>query len=289
MDVRGFRRWPTMRLGAAAAILVTVPAPLALATDPCGGLEECRAIVEINATDGDIGFQWLADAEGLIGTEIIDAKGRRVFSNQAFGPLREHTLTETFGESSEPICRRSLAEEPDEEVVTLSQFLARWPAGQYKFRGHTADDEIVRGQSPLTHWLPAAPRNIQFRGGVVSWEPGGALGVCANQAELWNLVNSGRLPIHPMNVPVAEWEVTLELEDDSNRTLTIRLPARGPSAQTSVSVPIEFLNSVAPDTPAKIEVGAIGGRLEIGDDDNATFRELKNLCLNREDGCEQDD
>ncbi|HET9694633.1 MAG TPA: hypothetical protein VFP48_09610 [Steroidobacteraceae bacterium] len=271
-----------------AAALVAAPTPSAFATEPCGGLDECRAIVEINATDGDIGFHWLADAEGLIGTEIIDAKGRRVFSNQAFGPLREHTLTETFGESSEPVCRRWLAEEPDDEVVTLSQFLARWPAGPYKFRGHTADDETVQGQTPLTHWLPAAPRNIQFRGGVVSWEPGVALGACANQAELWNMVGNGRLPIHPMHVPVAAWEVTLELDDSSGRTFTIRLPARGPRAQTSVSVPIEFLNSVARDTPAKIEVGAIGGRLEIGDDDNATFTELTGLCLNRENGCEED-
>ena len=88
---------------------------------------------------------------------------------------------------------------------------------------------------------------------------------------------------------MASWEVTLELEDGSDRTFTLRLPARGALAQTSVSVPIEFLNSVAPDTPAKVEVGAIGGRLEIGDDDNATFTELTGLCLNRENGCEEPD
>jgi hypothetical protein len=56
---------------------------------------------------------------GGIGTEILDAKGRRVFANQAFGPLSDQTLTETFGERSEPACRRSLAEEPEEDVVTL--------------------------------------------------------------------------------------------------------------------------------------------------------------------------
>jgi hypothetical protein len=53
----------------------------------------------------------------------------------------------------------------------------------------------------------------------------------------------------------------------------------------SVTVPAEFLASIRPDTPAKIEVGAIGGRLEIGDDDNATFTELTGLCLKRRNGC----
>jgi PAS domain-containing protein len=288
MDSRSTRSRPTIWLGGIITVVVAAPVPSAWATTPCGGLEECRAIVEINATDGDIGFHWLADAK-LIASEIFDSKGRRVFANQSFGPLREQTLTETFGESSEPVCRLALAEEPDEDVVTLQQFLRRWPAGPYEFRGLTADFETVQGQTALTHWLPAAPRNVQYRGGVISWEPGGALGVCATQAELWKLVNDGRLPIHPMHVPVAAWEVTLELDDDSGRTLTLRLPARGPLAQTSVSVPIEFLNSIAPDTRAKIEVGAIGGRLEIGDDDNATFTVLTGLCLNRDNGCEAPD
>ena len=92
-----------------------------------------------------------------------------------------------------------------------------------------------------------------------------------------------------MNVPIQAWEVTLEPEDGSARTFSLRLPARGSLAQTSVTVSAEFLMSVKPDTPAKIEVGAIGGRLEIGDDDNATFTELVGLCLNRGNGCEEPD
>jgi hypothetical protein len=289
MDVRSFGRLPAIRLGVVAAILVVVPASLALATDPCGGLSECRAIVEINASDGDVGFLWLVDGGDLHSTEIRDPSGQKVYANAAFGPLHAQTLTETFGESAEPVCRRSLAEEPDDPVLTLTQFIRRWKAGAYKFRGTTADGETVSGQSPLTHWLPAAPRNVQFRGGVISWEAGVALGVCATQSELWQMVGDGRLPVHPMNVPVAAWEVTLELDDGSNRTFSLRLPARGPDAQTSVTVPPEFLYSVGPDTPAKIEVGAVGGRLEIGDDDNATFTELTGLCLNRENGCAEPD
>lgn len=242
-------------------------------------------MVEINATDGDIGFHWLVDGGGLVATRIVDPAGRPVYANAAFGPLRAQTLTETFGESAEPVCRTWLAEDPDDEVVTLATFLQRWRAGAYAFTGTTADGETLRGRSTLTFWLPAAPRQLRYQAGVISWEPGTSLGVCAGEAELWQFVGDGRLPVHPMNVPVRSWEVTLELEDDSGRTLTLRLPARGPRAQTSVTVPPEFLASVRPDTPAKIEVGAIGGRLAIGDDDNATFAERTGICLNQRQGC----
>ena len=143
-----------------------------LATEPCGDFGECRVIVEINATDGDVGFQWLADGDELRATEIVDPKGRRVFANAAFGPLRDQTLTESFGESAEPVCRAWLAEDPDDDVLTVAQFVRRWPAGNYKFHGTTADGTTVHGQSALTHWLPAAPTNVQYSRGVISWEPG---------------------------------------------------------------------------------------------------------------------
>jgi hypothetical protein len=277
----------TLLVELAVALLVLAVPMVAAATEPCGGLEECRALVEINATDGDIGFHWLADAEGLRGTEIVDSRGQRIFTNAALGALREQTLTETFGESAEPVCRASLAEDPEDPVVTVAQFVRRFAAGTYRFRGLMPDGETVRGQTALTHWLPAAPRRVSFARGVISWEPGTSLGVCASEQELWSLVNQGVLPVHPMNVPLISWEVTLELDDDAQRTFTIRVPARGPRAQTSVTVPVEFLDSVPPDTPASIEVGAIGGRLEIGDDDNATFTEIQDLCLHRVHGCEE--
>lgn len=270
---------------AAVCAACLLSAGYAHATEPCGGLDECRVLVEINATDGDIGFHWLADAEGLVATEIRDPSGQRIFGNAAQGALRQHTITETFGESSEPVCRPWLAEDPDDEVVTLPEFVRRFPAGSYRFRGLDAEGESVFGRTALTYWLPAAPRNVAYSGGVITWDAGVSLGACATRDQLWRLVGDGVLPIHPMNVPVAAWEVVLELEDGSQRTFQVRLPARGANAQMSVTVPAEFLASLRPDTPAKIEVGAIGGHLAIGDDDNATFTELGGLCLNRQEGC----
>ena len=89
-----------------------------------------------------------------------------------------------------------------------------------------------------------------------------------------------------MNVQLTAWEVVVELEDGSNRKFSVRLP----ESQTVVTLPPEFLGSIPANTPAKAEVGAIGGNLAIGDDDSATFTELGGLCLNKMgDGCHEEE
>lgn len=42
----------------------------------------------------------------------------------------------------------------------------------------------------------------------------------------------------------------------------------------------EYLNSLPPGPPMKVEVGAIGG------EDNATFTEEDGFCVNEDEGCE---
>lgn len=251
---------------------------------PCGGFEECRVIVEINTSDGDVGFHWVVDGESMVAMHIDDPSGSRVFENRASNELWHQSYSETRGESAEPKCRASLAD-PGEPVLTLRQFVQRFPRGSYSIQGVTSTGEVLNGRTPLTYYLPAAPKNVTYSGGVVTWEPGTSLGVCATQAELWQMVSDGILPVHPMNVPVKEWEITLALHDKSQREFTLRVPARGPLAQMSVTISPEFLNSVGPDTPAALEVGAVGGNLAAGDDDNASFTELTHLCLHKVKGC----
>ena len=79
------RSFVPMAAALGSAGVIADLAPASLATAPCGDFGECRVIVEINATDGDVGFQWLADGDELRSTEIVDPKGRRVFANAAFG------------------------------------------------------------------------------------------------------------------------------------------------------------------------------------------------------------
>jgi hypothetical protein len=50
-----------------------------------------------------------------------------------------------------------------------------------------------------------------------------------------------------------------------------------------VTVPGEYLDSLPDDTLVKIEVGAIGG------EDNATFTEIFDVCVNEDEGCDDDE
>jgi hypothetical protein len=101
--------------------------------------------------------------------------------------------------------------------------------------------------------------------------------------ELDGLVADGALPVHPEDVPVAAWEVVLEpdVEDGDplgNLVFSIRVP--GDIATKAVTVPADYLAALPDDTPVKVEVGAIGL------DDNATFTEVGDLCVNEVEGCE---
>lgn len=269
-----------------APLVLAVGVTDAFATEPCEDFGECKVLVEINSSDGDVGFHWLVDADDLNSVRIDDPDGNKVYENKAFGPLRDQKLTETFGESAEPVCRESLKEDEDDVVVTVEDFEERWASGSYAISGSGDSGEKLSGETHLSYYLPAAPENLMYANGTVSWQPGSTLGECATEAELDQLVADGVLPIHPMQVPLTAWEVVVELEDGSSLKFTLRLPV----GQTLVTLPAEFLGSIPDNTPAKIEVGAIGGNPAIGDSDNATFTELGDICLNEAgDGCADDE
>jgi len=277
---------PTMALRAAAATLLVLGplAAVAVATEPCDDFGECKTIIEINATDGDIGFHFLMDGDDLLGARIFDPNGTKLFQDRATGPLAEQFLTETFAESAEPLCWDDPEADPDEEIVTLTEFLDRWADGTYLFVGKGEDPGLAFGETDLTHELPAAPQDVDFVAGVISWSAGDDLGNCATSAELDVLVADGDLPIHPQSVAVDSWEVVLEPDVESgdptgDLKYSIRLP--GDVSPMQVTVPADYLASLPDDTPVKVEVGAFGGN------DNATFSEADGFCVNEVDGCEE--
>jgi len=276
------RRMTTI-LAAVAALALCTGTTVVMATEPCGDFGECKVLVEINATDGDIGFHFLMDGDDLNAARIEDPNGAKIFEDQAKGPLREQKLTETFAESAEPLCWADPDADPDEEIVTLEEFLERWAAGTYAFSGRGDNGEKSTGESELTHELPAAPSDLAFDGSVISWSAGDDLGNCASAAELEALVADGVLPVHPEDVTVAAWEVVLEPNvDDGDPTGALKFTIRvaGDIAVKAVAVPAEYLASLPDDTPVKIEIGAIGAG------DNATFAEEGGFCVNEVDGCE---
>jgi hypothetical protein len=157
-----------LRTAAAAALILGTGTTEVMATEPCGDFGECIALIEINATDGDIGFQFLMDGDDLNSGAIHDPNGAKVFEDQAKGPLREQKLTETFAESAEPLCWNDPEADPDDEIVTLEEFLERWAEGPYVFSGMGDGGEKSSGETELTHALPAAPADVEFDGSVVA-------------------------------------------------------------------------------------------------------------------------
>lgn len=280
------KRLPITVLSVAAYAVLDLGAGAAVvsATEPCGDFGECKALIEINATDGDIGFHFLADGDDLISMRIHDPNGTKVFEEAAKGFLRGQKLAENFAESAEPLCWPDPEADPDEEVVTLEEFLARWAAGTYLFSGMSEGGKKSSGATELTHKIPAAPSAVAFDGSVIVWAPGDDLGRCASNAELGELVAAGVLPLHPKDVGIAAWEIVLEPdvpEGDPTGDLVFRIRVPGDIPTKAVTVPAEHLAALPADTPVKVEVGAIGAN------DNATFTEVGGFCVNEVEGCQQ--
>ena len=274
----------TTSLPLAVALVFGLGSTIVTATEPCDDFGECKALIEINASDGDIGFHFLMDGDDLNSARIKDPDGVKVFEDQAKGPLRDQKLTETFAESAEPLCWPDPDAEPDDEIVTLEEFLDRWTAGSYTFTGMSDEGEKSEGETELTYSLPAAPQDVDFDGSVITWSAGDDLGNCASAAELDVLVLDGVLPEHPEDVDVAAWEIVLEPDvDDGDPTKSLKFSIRvaGDVLVKAITVPADYLASLPDDTPVKIEVGAIGV------DDNATFSEEDGFCVNEDEGCEE--
>jgi hypothetical protein len=108
---------------------------------------DARMIIELNATDGDAGFQIFADAEPWREFEVFRPDGRRMIHIVGENRVRDFGLTELFSESNEP---------PFEEMP-LEEFLARFPAGTYKFRGKTVDGKTLVGAAKFSHNIPNGP------------------------------------------------------------------------------------------------------------------------------------
>lgn len=264
-------RLGTTFLGTASAALVALGGAGAASADaPCGELDECRVLIEINATDGDIGFHALLDAEGWVDARIEHPDGRRIFHARPTRQLREQELTENFFESTEPVCEERLREDEDEEVVTLPEFLARFAAGPYLFLVKSDEGEQLSGTTLLTHTIPAAPAEVDFDGRVISWEYGDDLGECTTLPDGFTLAAEEN---------VVAYQVVLEPEGEglSSFPFTVQVPSNGPGY--SVTVPSEYLAALPANAPLKVEVGAVEERPN-GSFGNQTFSEEDGFCNN---------
>lgn len=271
-------------LAAACSLCLAVIAGPALAE---GEFSETKVLIEINATDGDAGFHALLDADAWKWAKITDPNGEKIFQEKPHGPLRDQGLTENFFESAEPVCDPDDAED-GEPFVTLAEFIARFSAGTYMFRGKTLDGERLTGEAELTYDLPAAPdieltEEVAFEFDpmmpettpvVVMWEPGDDLGEKCHDQDLIDM----DIISDPADVDVVGYEVVIEPADDEgidpNRKVAVQL--RGD--QDSLTVPPEYLASLWDDLA---EDGFLWVKFEIGaieESHNQTFSEGE-FCL----------
>ncbi len=283
--MKGLRIVSDTFLAIAAAAVILGPG-VATATEPCDpDFGECKVLIEINATDGDIGFHFLGDADDLLSMRINDPSGAKVFENHAFGPLAEQKLTENFGESAEPLCWPDPEEEEDwDDIVTLRDFHDIWEAGTYEFTGKGEGGEKLSGETELTYDLPAAPKSVAFAGGTITWMAGNDLGHCAPLADeflgIETVAEVLDIITDPALVEVAAYEVVMEPDVNDgdpigDEVFTVRVSG----TTFAVDVPALYLLSLPANTEVKIEVGAIGV------DDNATFTEVDGFCVHDTGGC----
>ena len=178
--------------------------------------EEARIYIEYNESANDLGFHVSLDGEDWTDLRIYDPSGTKIIDLSAKGGYKDLGLTELFFEGAEP----TLSEFP------LSELLALFPEGEYTFIGKTVDGERLVSTATLSHDVPAGP-SVSTEAAAcgstidVTWTP--VTGPAA-------ILPEGDINIVGYQVIVGSFQVTL------------------PGTSTSVTVPEEFYQTLAPGT-----------------------------------------
>ena len=226
---------------AVVALMVSVAAPDSWAHGKKNKVEldDATIIVEVNATDGDAGFQIFLDGGGWKNVSIYDPNWRQIFQVKTKGGVREiGGGTELFLETAEP--------EYEGDLTELQELLDLLPEGTYKFFGRTVEGDWLRGEAELTHIIPAGPEIIlpgegdvvmdYTDGVVVSWEP----------------VEDTILPLpEGSELKIEAYQVIVD-DEDSGNSFDVTLPALDENNMVTVSK--EFFKA---NTLYKFEVLAI--------------------------------
>ena len=115
--------------------------------------DEASIFLELNHTDGDLGIHAFVDGDAWSQLEVESPNEREQLKIMAKGSLRRHGLTELFFESAEP-------KFPDD--LTLDEFFARFPAGEWEISGTTIEGDELESSVELSHVLAAPPANVML-------------------------------------------------------------------------------------------------------------------------------
>lgn len=154
---------PMRHLRLLAIYLVPIIAIVAGATPHAGwandGGEEIQfgdadVFLELNNTDGDLGFHSSIDGDAWKYLSIEDPRDRKILHISTGGKLRRHGLTQLDFESAEPSF----------DDLNPRVFFRRFPEGEYEIEGRTIDGQEMESTAMLTHLLPGPPENIAVNG-----------------------------------------------------------------------------------------------------------------------------
>jgi len=202
-------------------------------------LGDASIIIEVNATDGDAGFQVFLDGDGWKNARVYDSNGARILKVTATGGVR--TIgggTELFMESSEP---------EYEDLDGMQALIELLPEGEYYFLARTTDNNWATGTAELTHDIPAEPEVVtpappenedECTTGVfvdsafIEWDP--------VETDIWG----------EPGIEIDGYQVIVEAEEGPDRKFSVTVPAD----TTMVTLPEEFL---VEGTEFKFEILAI--------------------------------
>ncbi len=276
---------------------------------------ECKVLVEMNASDGDVGFHFLVDGDNLIRTSLFNPHWRKIWSYYVRRELRDQTLTESFNESAEPLCfdpvldndveDEETFDNDEEDFRTLAEFVDLWKEGRYYFVALDNEWAWSVGKTYLTFNLGAAPAEVDFEleeedgdvEGEISWQMGDDFGMCSDfglgipdGVTLITETGSGEED----HETIVAWEIVLEpeFEDDdpnSQKGLVYSTRVGADGLEEECEYDEEEMEEVCayeqeiPDDYLESLPDNTLVKAEIGaitSSDNATFTEEGDWCIN---------
>ena len=230
-------------------------------------LDEAKVFIEWNSTDTDYGIQFFWDSLGFTRMMVFNHRGKKVLDVNTKKNLKAQGLTEAALESVEP---------PADEV-SMEEFFARFPEGDYEFWGKSIEGGWLFGEAEFTHDLVTPVDIILGSWPTISWEPGEAVAAAEENGD---------------EVEAVRYEIVVELvvlvvdEDGEEDEQVYKNTATFPGDADEYTVPQEFLDLIAAagDDVDELKVEIVADE-ESG---NRTITEL-GVCFEEDDNACPDD
>jgi hypothetical protein len=200
--------------------------------------------IEANASACDMGIQMAFDTDGITTGLVQDPAVRKVYEFESTGGMKSTGgQTEGFLEGIEPQITELLSAlgctpSDEEGEMSLTAFIASWPAGPYTFKGQ-GKGGTFKGEDELTYHVPAGTKILNPAKGAVV--PDAALLI------KWKPVTE---PILTQLGPVTVVGYHVVVVEDGAEALP-QLDIDLPSTETSVKIPAQYLK---PNTVYQLEV-----------------------------------